>query len=193
MSGTNIKTEFANIDVSLSSVENSIEDEYKKLLEKYNDSDSVLENHDYNKFNEDIDKTFSSLQLRIQSQKALIKSEYDDLNDIFLSDMDVSNGYIKDRINYYENRKKYLHDLMMKYNNIEGRLVDAQSNKYYILFLIWSIIFIIVLTTVFTNIIETRSSMNLLSKAILFIFIIYLVHMIIKNILLYMNGYSVIK
>lgn len=194
MSGTNIETEFANLDVSLSSVENSIEDEYQKLLEKYNDSDSVLEKDDYNKFNEDIDNTFSSLQLRIQSQKAGIVSEYGDLDDDnFLSDMVDSNTNIKYKINYYENRKKYLHDLMMKYNNIEGRLVDAQSNKYYILFLIWSIIFIIVLTTVFTNIIETRSSMNLLSKAILFIFIIYLVHMIIKNILLYMNGYSVIK
>jgi len=188
MSGTNIETEFANLDVSLSSVENSIESEYQNLLNKYKNSE--LTKDYYKQFNEYID--ISSLQQRIKIQKGWVDSEYGDLY-ITLSDMDASNAYIKDRINYYEKRKKYLHDLMMKYNNIEGRLVDAQSNKYYILFLIWSIIFIIVLTTVFTNMIETHSSMNLLSKSILFIFIIYLVHMIIKNILLYMNGYSVIK
>lgn len=190
MSGTNIETEFANLDVSLSSVENSIEGKYQTLLNKYKNSELTKDHYD--QFNEDIDNTFSSLQQRIKSQKAGIDSEYGDLS-VTLSDMDASNAYIKDRINYYEKQKKYLHDLMMKYNNIEGRLVDAQSNKYYILFLIWSIIFIIVLTTVFTNMIETRSSINLLSKAILFIFIIYLAHMIVKNILLYINGYSVIK
>lgn len=190
MSGTNIETEFANLDVSLSSVENSIESKYQSLLDKYNKSE--LTSTDYSEFSADVDNMFSSLQTRLNSQKGGIDSEYGDLSGT-LSVMDASNVYIKDRINYYEKRKKYLHDLMMKYNNIEGRLVDAQSNKYYTLFLIWSIIFIIVLMTVFTNVIETRSSMNLLSKAILFIFIIYLVRMIIKNILLYMNGYSVIK
>lgn len=191
MSRTSIETEFANLDVSLSSVENSIESKYQTLLDNYNDK-SELKSTDYSEFNTDLDGMFSSIQSRLASQKGGIDSEYGELSDT-LSDMDASNTHIKNRINYYEQRRKYLHDLMMKYNNIEGRLVDAQSNRYYTLFLIWSIIFIIVLTTVFTNVIETRSSMNLLSKAILFIFIIYLVRMIIKNIQLYMNGYSVIK
>ena len=190
MSRTSIETEFANLDVSLSSVENSIESKYQTLLDNYNKSE--LKSTDYSEFNTDLDGMFSSIQSRLDSQKGGIDSEYGELSDT-LSDMDASNTHIKNRINYYEQRRKYLHNLMMKYNNIEGRLVDAQSNRYYTLFLIWSIIFIIVLTTVFTNVIETRSSMNLLSKAILFIFIIYLVRMIIKNIQLYMNGYSVIK
>jgi hypothetical protein len=188
------ESQFNNLDISLSNLGEEIENLYQtNILDNYNNEDANLTYDNYSTYKTIIDDEINTLQNSISTQKNSVSNYISDISDTVLQNMDASNTYIRDRINHYEQRRKYLHDLMMKYNNIEGRLVDAQSNKYYTLFLIWSIIFIIVLTVVFTNVIETRSSMNLLSKAILFIFIIYLVHLIIKNLNLYLNGYSVLK
>ena len=184
-----VETEFHNLDVSLNDIRNEIDERYNDQFLNDDENTSV---GNYSEYNMLTTKLIEDTKSRLESQKGRISSTLN-ISDSKLDVMDSSHNYLKDRVEYYEQRKKYLNELLSKYNNIEGRLVDAKSNKYYILFLIWSIIFIIVLTTVFTNLIETQSSMNMLSKVLLFVFIVYLVYLVIKNVLLFMNGYSILK
>jgi hypothetical protein len=193
---TSIEQEFINLDASFVYLENEIKKRYESdIIDNYNNGLLTYDIGDsnYKIFNTNINQYISDINNRLEIQKASINTLVTNINKQHLEDMDGSNNYIKQRISYYEDRKKHLKDLIDKYNNIEGRLVDTKSNRYYILFLIWSIIFIIILITVFTNIIESDTSMNLLSRMVLFIFIIYLGYIIIKNIMLYMNGYSILK
>ena len=82
----------------------------------------------------------------------------------------------------------------LTYYNLAAQVVidvlkDAKMDKYYFLFIIWIIIFFIILFTLFFNIVESQTSMNILSKGLLFIFVLYVLYYILKNIYLYFNGY----
>ena len=106
-----------------------------------------------------------------------------------LNIMDASYNDNSILVNDYEKERKHLKNRLKSYHSIVGQLKDAKMNKYYFLFIIWIIIFFIILFTLFFNIVEEQKSMNILSKGLLFIFVLYVLYYILKNIYLYFNGY----
>ena len=106
-----------------------------------------------------------------------------------MENMDTSYNNNSSLVNDYEAERKHLKNRLKSYHSIVGQLNDAKMNKYYFLFIIWIIIFFIILFTLFFNIVEEQKSMNILSKGLLFIFTLYILYYILKNIYLYFNGY----
>ena len=106
-----------------------------------------------------------------------------------MNEMNTSYNTNIDLVNDYEDKRQYLKNRLKTYHSIVGKLKDAKMNKYYLLFIIWIIIFFIILFTLFSSIVEEQKSMNPLSKGLLFIFFLYILYYILKNIYLYFNGY----
>ena len=108
----------------------------------------------------------------------------------FLFHMDASYDIIKEKINIYDDKREELKEKLLTYNNTTGRLSDAKSNKYYILFIVWLVIFFIIMFTVFSNIVEEQKTMNLPTKILVFLFIAFIFYFILKNTFMYFSGYT---
>ena len=97
----------------------------------------------------------------------------------FLTTMDTSYNMIKDKINLYDDKREELKEKLLTYNNTVGRLNDARSSKYYILFIVWLVIFFVIMFNVFSNVVEEQKSMNTATKVLVFLFIAFLLCIII--------------
>ena len=146
----------------------------------YNGAGDGTEEGSYKYISNDIKELKTYLGIEIENDPDLL----DDLEK-----MDASYNLNKETINEYDKKRRKLKKKLVVYNNIIGRLSDAKTNKHYLLFIIWLVILFIILITVFLNVVEEKGSMNLLSKAILCIFLIIIIYYFIKNTMLYFNGY----
>lgn len=108
----------------------------------------------------------------------------------FLTTMDTSYNMIKDKINLYDDKREELKEKLLTYNNTVGRLNDARSSKYYILFIVWLVIFFVIMFNVFSNVVEEQKSMNTATKVLVFLFIAFIFYFIIKNTYMYFSGYT---
>ena len=111
-------------------------------------------------------------------------------NAVEISNMDVAMTENISLIHEYDEKRNLLENKLQTYNSILTRLENATQNKYYILFIVWTILFFIILFTLFFNIIEEQSSMNLFSKGFILLFILFILYYILKNSYLYLNGYK---
>ena len=161
-----------------------------KLVVTEIDQDFQKENTDWSSSMETLNNDLDVIDTNINTVNFI--SEFDTIinnSKSEMEEMDISYNENSILVNDYENKRQYLKNRLKSYHSIVGKLKDAKMDKYYFLFIIWIIIFFIILFTLFFNIVESQTSMNILSKGLLFIFVLYVLYYILKNIYLYFNGY----
>ena len=108
-----------------------------------------------------------------------------------LSDLDSSMNDIKDKIDIYDNKKKDLDKQLGHYNSVISRLKDGKVTRNYYLMLIWIIILFVVGYASFFSVIEEKNDINIISKIILFLLLLFVAYFIFNNIYLYFSGYQI--
>ena len=108
-----------------------------------------------------------------------------------LSDLDSSMNIIKDKIDIYDNKKKDLDKQLGHYNSVISRLKDGKVTRNYYLMLIWIIILFVVGYASFFSEIEEKNDINIISKIILFLLLLFVAYFIFNNIYLYFSGYQI--
>lgn len=108
-----------------------------------------------------------------------------------LSDYGTSMINIKSKMNEYEIEKNKLDEKITHYNSVISKLKDGKVNYNYYLMLIWIIILFVVGYASFFSVIEEKTDMNVVSKIILFLFLLFMGYFIFNNIYLYLSGYEI--
>lgn len=108
-----------------------------------------------------------------------------------LSDYDTSMINIKSKMNEYEIEKNKLDEKITHYNSVISKLKDGKVNYNYYLMLIWIIILFVVGYASFFSVIEEKTDMNVVSKIILFLFLLFMGYFIFNNVYLYLSGYEI--
>ena len=98
---------------------------------------------------------------------------------------------IKDKIDIYDTKKKDLDKQLGHYNSVISRLKDGKVNRNYYLMLIWIIILFVVGYASFFSVIEEKNDINIISKIILFLLLLFVGYFIFNNIYLYFSGYQI--
>lgn len=108
-----------------------------------------------------------------------------------LGNYDLSMTNIENKIEEYELEKDKLNNKLTHYNSIISKLNDGHVYYNYYLMLIWIIILFVVGYASFFSVIEEKSNINVLSKIILFILLLFVGYFIFNNIHLYFSGYQI--
>lgn len=153
---------------------------------------------------QNIDASFASGDYNTSSYPV---NEYnDDLVDLDISDTiaalgaiiitdldnyDTSMTNIKNKVNEYEIEKNKLDKKITHYNSLIAKLKDGKVNYNYYLMLIWIIILFVVGYACFFSVIEEKTDVNIVSKIILFLLLLFVGYFIFNNIYLYFSGYQI--
>lgn len=108
-----------------------------------------------------------------------------------LGNYDLSMINIENKIEEYELEKDKLDNKLIHYNSIISKLNDGRVDYNYYLMLIWIIILFVVGYASFFSVIEEKSNINILSKIILFILLLFVGYFIFNNLHLYFSGYQI--
>lgn len=108
-----------------------------------------------------------------------------------LSNLETSMNIIKDKIYTYDTKKNELDKELGHYNSVISRLKDGKVNRNYYLMLIWIIILFVVGYASFFSVIEEKNDINIISKIILFLLLLFVAYFIFNNIYLYFSGYQI--
>lgn len=90
--------------------------------------------------------------------------------------------YIK-KIQELEKSDASLNELIPKYSKNIQLLEDKLQNKNYILFVVWSFIFILIFVSFLFALLDTNQNINLVMRVVIYIFIIYILYYIFNNVL----------
>ena len=108
-----------------------------------------------------------------------------------LSNLETSMNDIKNKIDIYDTKKKDLDKQLGHYNSVISRLKDGKVTRNYYLMLIWIIILFVVGYASFFSVIEEKNDINIISKIILFLLLLFVAYFIFNNIYLYFSGYQI--
>ena len=121
--------------------------------------------------------------LNINRADMNIGSDYDmGVEDISLS-LEPSNDeeYIE-QIQELEKSDASLNELIPEYNKNMRLLEDGLQNKNYILFIVWSFIFILIFISFLFALLDINQDINLMMRMVIYIFIIYILYYIFNNV-----------
>ena len=94
-----------------------------------------------------------------------------------------------EQIQKLEKSDASLNELIPKYNRIIQLLEDGIQNKHYILFIVWSFIFILIFVSFLFALLDINQDINLMNRMIIYIFIIYILYYIFNNIVHFIKKY----
>lgn len=120
-----------------------------------------------------------------------INSDYvEDNTDITLSldAMINDDGYIQN-IQELEKSDASLNKLIPKYNKNMQLLEDSLQNKNYILFIVWTFIFILIFVSFLFALLDINQEINLMMRIVIYIFIIYVLYYVFNNVINYIKKY----
>lgn len=120
-----------------------------------------------------------------------INSDYvEDNTDITLSldAMINDDGYIQN-IKELEKSDASLNKLIPKYNKNMQLLEDSLQNKNYILFIVWTFIFILIFVSFLFALLDINQEINLMMRIVIYIFIIYVLYYVFNNVINYIKKY----
>tara|TARA_Y100000768_G_C23991051_1_gene693081 strand:+ start:2741 stop:3163 length:423 start_codon:yes stop_codon:yes gene_type:complete len=129
--------------------------------------------------------------LKINSEDMNKASDYDDMgNESIILNMDISNDekYIE-QIQELEKSDASLNELLPKYNKNIQLLEDSIKNKNYILFIVWSFIFILIFVSFLFALLDINQNINLMMRMVIYIFIIYIIYYIFNNLVHFIKKY----
>ena len=132
-----------------------------------------------------------------------IDNSFESKNNIsaFLQDLGFSTSVVNDDIvnmdnsyNHFYNRLKKskeinseLKNTISKYEAVKARLKNSEKSNAYFVLMVWGIIFLFVMVTLFFSIIEDKKELNIFSKTLLFLFLLVVLFYSAKNFKIYIE------
>ena len=166
---SNLNTYSTNMDGLVANIDASFNNN------NYNSGTDVVTSNDTALMDLDISNTIGGISASISN----------------LGNYDLSMINIENKIEEYELEKDKLDNKLIHYNSIISKLNDGRVDYNYYLMLIWIIILFVVGYASFFSVIEEKSNINILSKIILFILLLFVGYFIFNNLHLYFSGYQI--
>lgn len=111
-----------------------------------------------------------------------------------IEELKDSMDIINEKMNEYNIKKEKLNNQINHYNligSLNPRLIEGNMHRNYYLMLIWIIILFIVGYASFFSVIEEKNDINIISKIILFLLLLFVGYFIFNNLYLYFSGYQI--
>ena len=108
-----------------------------------------------------------------------------------IEDLKSSMDIIKEKITTENNQKEMLNQSQNFIRNLDTKLLEGNMDRNYYLMMIWMIILFIVGYASFFSVIEEKNDINIISKIILFLLLLFVGYFIFNNLYLYFNGYQI--
>ena len=123
-----------------------------------------------------------------------LSANFNDGNDGNIEELKDSMDIINEKMNEYNIKKEKLNNQINHYNligSLNPRLIEGNMHRNYYLMLIWIIILFIVGYASFFSVIEEKNDINIISKIILFLLLLFVGYFIFNNLYLYFSGYQI--
>ena len=175
MSNINKET-ISNVDNSLNAYDEHI-DNLNNIMNKNNDY--------YSSIYEQVDKSFESKNNISAFLQGLDFSTPITNDDIV--NMDNSYNRIYNTLKESKKINYQLKNSISKYEAVKSRLKSAEKSNTYFVLMVWGIIFLFVMITLFFSIIEDKKELNIFSRTLLFLFLLVVLFYSAKNFKIYIE------
>lgn len=169
MSNINKET-ISNVDNSLN-IYNTHIDKLNNTMNKDSDYDSNIYEHVDNSF--ESKKNISTFLQNLGFSTSIADGD--------IVSMDNSYNHFYNTLKESKKINSQLKTEISKYEAIKARLKNSEKSNIYFVLMVWGIIFIFIMVTLFFSIIEDKKELNIFSKTLLFLFLLVILFYSAKN------------